>query len=171
MASKYAKVLAGLPKTFGGGEDAESNQEKVETTKSAIVADYAEEHNGARPPASYLAREWADLRIAKDDLEDQLKAVNVQISAYTQLMIAQYEQEGIEKLHLDTGEAPRVQIEPYFSVEDPDAFRTWCIKNGYARLLTLPWNTRVTIGKELLLNGEPLPPGLKAWCREKIVKR
>lgn len=171
---KYAHIIHTLPRTFASSAEDAPAQEKVDAVKRAIIEEFQEEHHGTLPTAADLAREWADMRVAKDSLEDDLKTINAQIAAVTQLMVNQYEAEGIEKLHLDTGEAPRVQYEPYFSIEDADVFREWCIKNGYARSLTLPWQTRVSIGKEALLSDEGpgiIPPGLKAWNRPKIVKR
>lgn len=170
MAGKYEKVIHTLPRTFAVEP---GQQDKIDAVKRAVVENWREENfrNDGTPPASYLAREWADLRTLKDSLEAQLSDANTQIDAFTQMMVDQYEAEGIEKLHLDTGEAPRVQYEPYASVENADTFRSWCIKSGYERSLQLPWQTRTAIAKEHLLNGEPLPPGLKVWNKPKIVKR
>jgi hypothetical protein len=158
----------GLPETFATEPRV---QEKVDLIKRAILEDYAAEHNGALPPASYFAREWADLRAAKDAVESQLSAINHQIEAYTQLAAAQYDAEGVDKIRLDDGEAPRLSYEPYASVEDNDKFLEWCIKNGYRRSLTLPWQTRTAIAKDRIESGEPLPDGIKVWSRIKMVKR
>lgn len=175
MAGKYDKVIHNLPRTFGIDEP--GRQDKIDALKPAIVAAYHDDMQEQKrvasptPPASWLAREWADLRYVKDDLEKKLKDVETQLDAFTQMMVDQYEVEGIDKLHLDTGEAPRVQYEPYASVEDSDAFRKWCLEHGYERSLQLPWQTRTSIAKEHLLNGEDLPPGLKVWNKPKIVKQ
>lgn len=169
MAGKYEHVIHSLPRTFGTEV---AQQEKIDAVKAAVVAEYREETQSDRtPPASYLAQEWANLRTAKDKLEDQLSVINCQIEALTQMMVDQYEAEGITKLNLETGEAPRVQYEPYASVEDADTFRKWCLEHGYERSLALPWQTRTSIAKERLLSGEQLPPGLKLWNKPKIVKR
>jgi len=171
---RFAHVIHSLPRTFASTSDDAPSQDKVDAVKRAIIEEFQEEHNGRLPSAADLAREWADMRAAKDLIEENLRTINAQIAAVTQLMVNQYETEGIEKLHLETGEAPRVQYEPYFSVEDPDKFRRWCIANGYERSLTLPWQTRVSIGKDALLSEEgpgTIPDGLKAWNRPKIVKR
>lgn len=146
------------------------HQLKVEKMKEVIIADIREETN-MPPTAARLAQEWADLRAAKDDLEEQASAIQVQIDAYAQLLVNQYEAEGIEKVYLETGDAPRLQYEAYAQVEDGALFFDWCVKHGYKNSLQLPWQTRNKIVKEMLQAGEPEPNGIKIFNHPKIVKR
>ena len=145
------------------------HQVKVEKMKALIIADIRDETQ-MPPTAARLAQEWADLRAAMDDLDDQKSAIQVQIDAYAQLLINQYEAEGIDKLHLESGDAPRLQYEPYAQVEDGAKFFEWCVKNGYKNSLQLPWQTRNKIVKDLLMEGEE-PDGVKIYNHPKIVKR
>jgi len=119
--------------------------------------------------ASRLSEGYAEVRKAKDALKESLSGLNLVLNAYEQLVIEQLEVEGTTGLTLTNGDKIRSQPEPHAKVEDPDAFREWCVKEGLERSLQLPWGTTNSMTKERLLNGDPEPPGVKAYSRDKIV--
>jgi len=161
---KYDKVIDKLQRIWNTEP---SQQEKLEAVKAEIIKDIREE-TGMPPSAVRLAREWADLRLVRDGLEKQISDIDAQLDAYAQLMVDQYEAEGVDRISLDTGEAPNVHWEPFARVDDPLKFIAWCEKNGYKSQLTLPWQTRNKIAKDLLLAGEGQPDGLGIYSIPKV---
>lgn len=142
-------------------------QDKINELKAAMT------HDGTE-----LARNYIELRRQKDDLKERLSDVQLQIDAYEQRLVESQEvQSGgwgdygakDNALRLPTGEVVRVQPEPTGKVVDKEAFRIWCVKNGYERQLQLWPSTMNALVKERLLAGEPEPDGCEAFVYNKIV--
>jgi hypothetical protein len=156
---KYAGVVEKLPKL--PPEDLKY-QDEVNATKEIIDA----------RTAAALAQGYRDVRAALDELGERERELNLLLEAHKQLLEDAYESEGVDALKLaDDGSTIATQPEPNAKIEDPVAFRRWCIDNGLGSALTLPWTTANAMVKELLLAGKPLPPGVKAYVRTKVVWR
>jgi hypothetical protein len=166
MASrgKYAGIIDRLPRFLGTEPP---YQEKVEAVKQAKL----EEAGGTFLPASTLAKEYEDLRAEVAGIEEQLSEANLRLEACSQMLQTQFEVEGLTSLRLDSGQSVTVQYEPYAKVEDKEAFRQWCLRNGLETSLSLPWMTTNAITKERLLAYEPEPDGVVAQSKYKIVLR
>jgi len=143
-------------------------QEKIERVKDEIGT-----RDAVRLGADYVA--W---RAREAELKAALSEVNLQLAAYEQLLAESQEIQsagwgdyGVKDnaLRLPTGETIRVQPEPYGQVKDKEAFRLWCIANGYERQLQLWPSTMNAIVKERLLAGDPEPDGCEAFSKTKIV--
>ena len=143
-------------------------QEKVDRAKEQIT-DRA---------ATALAAEYARLRAEKDKANAALSAINLRIEAYEQLLAESQEsraegwgQFGVKDnaLRLASGETVRIQKEPYGKVADKEAFRLWCIANGYERQLQLWPSTMNALVKERLLTGEEPPDGTEAFSYVKVM--
>lgn len=154
---KYDKIVKTLP---GLPEDVKY-QEKIDKAKESILT----------RNASALARTYAKWRVSKKEVEDQLKVINVTITACEQLMKDAFENEDLSSIKLATGETVRMQPEPYAQVEDRDVFRQWCLDSQLERSLMLPWMTTNSLLKERLINGQEEMPGVKAWVRTSFVFR
>jgi aconitase B len=158
MAGKYAGVIDKLPRVLSTTPD---YQQRVNAVKAELLPVY--QH------ASAWARQYAELRASKKEAEEVVSGINLQIEAVSQLLIDQYEAEGFTKLTLADGSSVRVQIEPYAQVKDKEAFRLWCIANGYERSMALPWQSTNSIVKEALLAGNPEPTGVEAVAHTKVM--
>lgn len=163
MASKYAKVLANLERL--AGEDTEY-QNKVSAVRQEIT-----EEPDFQMHASSLAARYLKVRAEKEKLEAEMYDVNLELTAVEQLLIDQYEVEGTTKVTLETGESIAVQPEPYAQVQNKDEFRQWCLEQGLGNLMSIPWATTNMMTKQRLLEGQPEPPGVKAFIKSKIVRR
>lgn len=124
---------------------------------------------GGKLQAYRLAKIYRDIRIMKSAFEDQEKVTNVLLEAYKQLLVDQYEVEGISSLKLDNGSSIRTQPEPHAQVTDKDANRKWAIENGLENSLSLPWQTVNALTKEALLQGNEPPDGVTAVSITKVV--
>lgn len=194
---KYADIIDDLPKDFG--EEPE-RQEKLNAIKRDILgatpnsdkppmaSEAVEDFVGdiaammkvlndeliqcvaGKHYASHFARVYRDLRKLKKVFAEQEKVTDLLIDAYTQLMVDQYEAEGITSLSIDDdGSVVRIQYEPHAKVTDKDAHRLWAIKEGLENSLMLPWPTTNALTKAALLRGEPEPDGVEAINRPKPV--
>lgn len=164
MPSKYDRILPRLPVA---PVEKTPYQERVEQFKATV--------NPADPAS--LARGYARLRAEKTRLEEIEYALNLRICAYEQLLAESYEggAEGWgqygkahDTLVLPTGEKVKVQKEPYGRVVDKEAFRLWCIANGYERQLQLWPSTMNALVKERLMAGDPEPDGTEALSRSVV---
>jgi phage host-nuclease inhibitor protein Gam len=161
---KYDKVNKRLDKY----QEPKSQQDRLDDEKLRL----AKEYNLHNPKASDLVALYVNARKNKDALEEELKAVNMEVEALTQMVIAAYEVEGVDSMRMpDLGFSVWQQDEPYVSTTDRDALLDWVKTEGLERSLQLPWQTLNAITKERLLNGEPEPPGTKTWLRQKLVMR
>lgn len=150
-------------------------QDKIEAIKVAIVS------NETHTPES-LAKNYIFWRTKKDQLKAELAAVQEQVTAFEQLLSHSYdcgdEGWGMYGAHENTVKLPNgssvaVQLEPAAVVEDREAFRQWCIRNGYERELRMWPSTTLAITNERLLADPPLPApdGVKSYVMSKIVYR
>lgn len=167
MGSKYGKVIDKLPREMEA-EDS-SFQEKVTARKNKIRAEAVSEDNPTGLLyASRLAASYADIRRDKEDLKEELSEIEVDLEAHAQLMMDQFENEGITSQKLDDGQSVSVRYEPNAQVVDKEAFRLWCIKEGLEKQLQLHHSTTVSLVKERLLSGDPEPDGIRATARKKV---
>jgi hypothetical protein len=128
--------------------------------------------------ATMLAHLYAVARAEQDVKKAELSLVNVRVAALEQLL-AESQDAGAEgwgqygvaenALRLPDGSTVRVQAEPYGKVVDREAFRQWCVDNGYGGQLQLWPSTMNAIVKERLLHGDPEPAGVEAYSYKKIV--
>lgn len=116
--------------------------------------------------------------LGEDGIAALEKLCNLRKEACVQLLVASQERGdeawgkyGVKDnaMRLEGGETIRVQSEPYGQVKDKEAFRLWCIDNGYEKSLQLWPATMNAIAKERCVNGEPNPDGVEVF-RKDIVK-
>lgn len=125
-----------------------------------------------------VASLYAVLRHECAKLDAAKSLLNVKVEACEQVLVSRQEaqlgpwgQYGVEDnaLRLATGDTIRVQEEPSPRVVDKEAFRLWCIENGYERQLQLWPTTTAAIAKERLLAGEAQPDGVEVNSYKKVV--
>ena len=155
---KYVDVVKKLPHLPVEQSD---YQLKVEAAKAVY-----RELNAAGIAAAYRK-----LRDEDDALGVLVKALNVQIAALEQLAAEVFEAEGIDMVKLADGSSLSIQLEPYAGVEDREAFRLWCVEQGMASSMHLWPATTQSLVKQILLEGQPMPPGVKAFIKAKPVLR
>lgn len=167
---KYEEVIKGLPRL---PDDNPSYQREVNERKDAFRAE------GITTP-DLMAERYKVLRSVKDDLEEEQKQLQKQITALEQMLSTSKENEdngwglygaGPNAIKLPDGSSITVQPEPTGKVEDKEKFRLWCIANGLENSLQLWPSTMNAITKERLLAGEAEPDGVAVYYRDKIVLR
>lgn len=192
---KYAKVLGGLPHDLGTEPE---YQEKVNAVKEMILSPYQEGDREPglleiENRLSIIAREaqllydlmvrrtlgkrhgsafagaFKELRQIKDAIGDVESDVNLLIESYKQLIVEQFEAEGVTNIRLTSGGAVRVQAKPAARVTDREVFRLWCIANGLERSLALHPSTTSSLVCARLLEGQPPPDGVDAVVRDTLV--
>ena len=159
MAGKYDDVNPRLPRF----QQEPRYQDKVQDAKADVLA-----RIGNTPSSPELVRAFVERRNHVDSLKEQLSAANLELEAISQLITDQFDDEGVYSMKVQ-GATVRLQIEPYASVKDRDAFWRWCIANGLEESMTLPWQTTNSITKERLLDGKSEPDGVEAFQKTKLV--
>ena len=158
---KYKDVTPNLPRFQEESKYQDRvNDKKAELQKDGII------------PTPQLVRQYIAARAEADRIKDELSAANLLIAAYTQLLAEAYDEEGVSSMKVVVGlkgATVRLQIEPYASVKDKDAFRQWCLDNDLGNSLQLPWPSTNSITKERLLGGLPEPDGVEAFQKPKLV--
>lgn len=161
MASKYSRALMdSLPRDTNIGAD---RQEEIAIMKTAMQAEA-----DFLMQAGYLAARYAALRAEKDVLDEASSVVQLKLDAIAQMVIDQYEAEGLTLLRLDDGQKVSIEYQPGAKVEDREKFRLWCIANGLERSLALHPSTTLSMVKERLLAGEPEPDGIVVTSRTTV---
>ena len=152
---KYTVVSSNLPPLQPTDK---SYQDKVEEHKATLST--------FTPKA--ILKLYVKQRKVRNKAKDNLGQANLELEAISQLLIEQFEAEGIESKKLETGESLSVHPEPYPVINNNEVFRLWCVKEGLERLMKLPWQSTSAIVKERLLNGEAEPPGVTTYSKQKI---
>lgn len=125
---------------------------------------------GGKRHASVLAESYMQLRAIKDIIATWQSSVQLLLDAYTELMVDQLEVEGMSGLKLGDGRSITTYDEPVGVVKDKEAFRLWCIKNGYETKLQMWPSTMNSLVKERLMTGEEEPDGVEVFART-VVKQ
>lgn len=153
--------------------DDPSRQERLETIKKLLLV-----QNNGDLSANDLADSYALARRRLAEIETAAYNIGLVIEALTQMLCASQDagaegwgQYGVadNAIRLPDGSTIRHQREPYGKVTDKEAFRKWCIANGYENQLQLWPTTMNAITKERLVKGEPEPDGVTAYSYSKLV--
>lgn len=122
-----------------------------------------------RKRAPELVEMYRKYRVLMDEIKEKKSALEIVLTAYSELLVLAYEEEGITSLKLQDGSSIRVDVEPEPVANDREAFRNWCIEEGLEKEMHLHYMTSKSLIKLMLLEGKPLPPGMQAFMRDKIV--
>lgn len=157
---KYAHLIDNLPRLLGAEP---AYQVKVDAVKQALRDDI-----NFVMHAAFLAKEYVNVRMEKENVEDELSEINLRLEAVSQLMAEQFEVEGVSSLKTDSGRTISVYAEPYPQVHDKELYRQWCLSKGFERDMHLWPSKTAALTKEMLLAGEPEPPGVTCYAKTKF---
>lgn len=115
--------------------------------------------------------DYVHYRDAKAELEIQKSAMQIEIDALEKLIKDDFEEQGLHKMTLDTGETISISPEPHAQVQDQQAMVEWAKSVGLEKSLTLPWQTLNSHLKQLFEKGESEMPGVKPFLRTKVSLR
>lgn len=155
---KYDAMLEGLPNV--PQESDPNRQTKIEALKV--------EYNDLTAEA--LVTLYATVRRQRDALKVQESALQLKLDAVVQLLIDSQDQGSDpawgaygakdNAIRLPNGDVFRLDKEPASTVVDPEAFRLWCLNNGYERVMHVHPGKRESIAAERMLAGDPAPDGI-----------
>lgn len=190
---KYADVIGSLEREFGvepeRREKVTALRQEILTTKAGdalsdeileelileaaailqVVNDNLIRGVAGKLTAINVARMYRMVRVLKEAMSRQESITNTIIDAYTEILVNQYEAEGVRSMSLEDGGTIRWEEQPHAKVIDKTANRKWAIANGMENELQVHWNVLNAIAKELLLNGKDLPDGVELVARPKVV--
>jgi hypothetical protein len=159
MPSKYSFLKEKFPKLqLDHGDTADQKIfKKLQQIKS--------EGTGRVEVMSHIKR----LRAERDAQEELLKITRAELRAYELWLLEYFEDEQITSLKDDEGYTFRDEPKPYANVTDPAAFNAWAETSGWKDMYTLNFQTLNANVATLLLENEPLPPGVTVWMKNKVV--
>lgn len=123
---------------------------------------------GGERYASTLTRAYVDVRLTLDALKGLQSSAQLLLDAFEELMVEQMEVEGVASQRLDSGASVSTYQEPYPQVQDKEAYRQWCVKHGFEKDMHLWPSKTASLVKEMLLAGEPEPPGVTAYAKTMV---
>ena len=106
---------------------------------------------------------YGKARKAKKEIEEELSACNLTIAALEQMIVGEFEKQGLSQYRLDTGELISITDTPYSSLEDRAKFHAWVKETNQEDLFSVHYQTMNSLVKDRLENGEPAPPGIKVF--------
>lgn len=118
-----------------------------------------------------LCELYVTLRKAMDDLEAKLSVMEVQKAALTYLFTNRFEQDDVTSMKFASGVTLGESIEPLPNVKDRAVLMGWIKSTGQEDLLTLNYQTLASITKAALLEGQPIPPGVEVFMKQKLTAR
>lgn len=163
---KYAHVIDKLPKTFNLEV---GYQERVDIMIDHFRKTTAEA--GVALDASTLAALYEEVRLEKNQIDDELSEANLKLEAVEQMVVKEFDACNITTVKTKTGSSIRAEVHPHAVVTNKEIFRLWCLDNGYAEQMTLPWATTNALVKERILEAEKDPPGIEVVAMPRVVFR
>ncbi len=118
-----------------------------------------------------LGEEYNKVRAQKEKLKAELEQVNTEEEALQQLIISGLEESGFDKVVLTDGTSLSLQDTPFSQIQNRESFLNWIRQSGKEHLLTVNYQTMNSMVKELLLAGQPTPPGVKAFIKTSLYRR
>ena len=107
----------------------------------------------------------------KDNLEAQIKVLNLEIDAFTSLLVERFDEAGVEKATFDDGTTISINTEPYPYVTSQPALLKWVRDNELEEMLSLNYQTMASLVKDCITNGKKLPDGVDVYLRDKLSRR
>lgn len=118
-----------------------------------------------------LQKLYLAARDRSDILTAEASALVVEIEAYTRAFIDRFEEAGEFNKTFADGVQIGISVEPYPSVKDKPVLYQWIKDTDQSELLTLNYQTMVSIVKSKLEAGQPLPPGVDVFLKDKLTCR
>jgi hypothetical protein len=162
---KWTAIIDDLPKYERVELRNPVYRQRVDDRKREIVKELGE----AAYDLSVLANSYIFARKEKKRVEKELKQVDLDLEAVSQLFEDRLDVQQITGVKLESGDAIRVQSEPHSEVEEKDKVLDWWVKQGLTRSLQIPWQSFNALMKTRLEKGEPIPEGVKVMSKSKFV--
>jgi hypothetical protein len=118
-----------------------------------------------------LVRLFNQAKAAKEDLEEKIKILTLELTAYTQLLVERYDDQGIEKATYEDGATVGIHVEPYPVVTDSGKLLAWVRANDLEAMLSLNYQTLTSLVKDAIENGKLLPDGVDVYLKDKLSRR
>lgn len=118
-----------------------------------------------------LCELFGHLKDKKDELEDKVKLLNVELEAVQQELIERMEEQGITGIKTVEHGNFFLKDDPYSSVQDRSQFHEWIRTTGQEGLFTVMYQTANGIAKAHLEAGKPLPPGMAVFMKTTVQRR
>lgn len=157
---KWESFKGTLPKFEGGEPD-------YITKVNKLKEDLLEQFTKTVDFADFIGK---NIR-RKEELEEELKEINLNIEAAQQILVDRFENDGMQSLRLSTGELFYLHEEPYSKVEDKALVNNWFEENNMGEMRTVNWQSLNAIVKERLEHSQPVPEGVSVFMKTVVKMR
>lgn len=169
---KWTNIVKGLPEVPVDDAKRAELAKRREMIVEAVTKSREAAGKEGPPTTADFVEKFQFLRELEDDIESELKEVTSTLEALKGLLVERYEAEGLQKVTLEDGSSVAIEVEPYAGVKDKAAFKEYCLKDEELFMaLSLPWATLNSMVKEMLQEGQELPPGVEVFLKSKAVLR
>lgn len=110
-------------------------------------------------------------RREKDRLEELEKEQNLRIEALNQILVELLEGEDYTSLKMTNGVSLTIKDDVYANVENKEIFYNWIEEQGLDDLFSVNYQTMASMVKTKLIDGLPIPPGIKTYFKQSITVR
>jgi hypothetical protein len=118
-----------------------------------------------------LGEAYNKKREQKERLEEDLGDVNTELEALSQLMLSKMEDDGLQNVRLADGSTIYINDRPYCQVQSQEDFLRWIRETQREELLSVHYQKMNSLVSELLIEGQPPPPGIKAFLKTSLGRR
>jgi hypothetical protein len=115
-----------------------------------------------------LAVDIATLRAQKEELDSQIKGINLHLEACQTILAERFENAGIQSLNIKDHGTFFLRDEPYTSVQNKQAVMKWLQENDMMEIVAPIWSSLNAIVKERLEKGEKLPDGVEVFLKTTV---
>lgn len=157
MANKYGKLKEKLTKH----KEAPEYQERVDKEKAKL----------AKKKTVTIAKRFNADYLAKKELQEEIKKLNLSLEASTQLIVERFEEDDVTSMKLTDGTHVFLNDKPYCSVVDQDKLFAWIKKGKRTELLGVKTSTLNSMVRDNLLDGKTLPPGIDVFMKTDLSRR
>lgn len=109
-----------------------------------------------------IAEVYSNLRLTKNEIEDQLRPINKDLQVVEALLAEKFAEEDVKSLKFENGHSVGVRFAQGFKIQDKDAFVTWLKANGLESELTVSSARCTSIAKNVFEETQQVPDGLVA---------
>jgi hypothetical protein len=117
-----------------------------------------------------LAKILQSARALKEEKEQEVSQLNVEIEAATQMLTELLTEEGINSFETSDGWKFIGKVSVFVSISDEGKaeFYQWLRKHDHGEMFSVNYMTASAMVKERIENGLEIPPGVKIFAKESI---
>lgn len=125
-----------------------------------------------KPPTPHdIGLLYDTLRLQEEELKEAMSINDTDQQALERMLIDWMEDNGVNSVRLSNGVSLFLQDSVYPGMENQAEFYKWVKDTNQESLFTVNWQTMKSTVSNMLVEGKPVPPGIKAYKKAGINRR